>query len=153
MATIRSRIIFAILLFLFHLEASAQLLDTLIISMEVRTGGFESFVNAMEDKYPVRIFYREEWVNQIRIDTNYRQKRLPEVLEDVLDHTGLSYMTYKSNIVIVPEYSTISVNDGKPANGNRHSDRSVMTVGNPVNKGRYQVAEVSGTIRNDKDGG
>jgi hypothetical protein len=152
MAAIRPRIIFAILLFLFRLEAYAQRLDTLVITLDHHTGGFESFVNVLEDKYPVRIFYREEWIEQIRIDTNYRQKRLPEVLEDALDHTGLSYMTYKSNIVIVPEYSTISINDGKPANGNRHSNRSVVIVGNPVNRGRYQVAEISGTISNDKDG-
>ena len=138
-------------LFLFQVQAYTQLLDTLVITIDDYSGGFESFVNELEDKYPVKVYYRNEWIDKIQIEKGYKQTPLPEVLRDVLKNSGLSYMSYKSNIVLVPEYSVLLINNGKPMNGSAYSAGQVITVGNPVNKGRYKIAEVSGTIRNYKD--
>jgi hypothetical protein len=145
------KIILPGLLLLFQVQAYSQLIDTLVITIDDYTGGFESFVNKLEEKYPVKVFYRNEWIEQIQIEKGYKQTPLSEILRDVLENSGLSYMAYKSNIVLVPEYSVLFINNGKKLNGTDFSTEQIITVGNPVNQGRYKIAEVSGTIRNYKD--
>ncbi|KPL14547.1 MAG: hypothetical protein AMS26_10380 [Bacteroides sp. SM23_62] len=145
------KIILAGSLILFQVQVYAQLLDKLLITIDTSSGGFESFVNELEDKYPVKVFYRKEWIDQIRVEKGYSQTLLPDVLRDVLKNSGLSYMSYRSNIVLVPEYSLLLINNGKQLNGIESATGQVISVGNPVNKGRYKVAEISGTIKNYKD--
>ena len=126
------KIILSAFLFLFQVQAHAQLLDTLVVTIDTSSRGFESFVDELENKYPVKVFYRNEWIDQITIEKGYKHELLPEVLRDVLENSGLTYLSYKSNIVLVPEYSVLLINNEKSTNGSEYLAEQVITVGNPV---------------------
>jgi hypothetical protein len=147
----KTKIIFLSGLVLLQIQVFPQNLDTLVISIDNTSENFTAFVNELEQKYPVRVFYRTEWIDQVHPEAKYEHKLLSEILRDVLKNSGLSYLTYEYSIIIVPEYSTSLISNGKQVHGRNKTENHVLTIGNPINRGRFRTGIVSGTITNYKD--
>ena len=129
----------------------SQPLDSIVITLDGYKAGFRGFVVALEDKYPVKVFYQEEWIDLVRIEPGYNEVLLGNILNDALIKSGLSYLIYRSSIVLVPEYLSSAVSYGEPDRTGILPAEEIVTIGNRVNQGRYKMASITGTIRNYSD--
>ena len=55
----------------------------------------------IENHYPIRFFYREQWLTQKKINQHFNQQSLNDVLELLLETSDLAYVTYGSDKVIL----------------------------------------------------
>lgn len=61
---------------------------------------FNEFVVEIENQYPVRFYYRPEWVDSLIVTGSFTHQPLGEVISSILKDTNLKYHHYKGNIFI-----------------------------------------------------
>jgi hypothetical protein len=84
------------------LLASAQQTDHILVSGSYNNIPFQDFVNAIEIKTPLRFYYLQDWVKDIRITFSGTDVDLSQMLNEQLKKTGLKFFTADSSIYIYP---------------------------------------------------
>lgn len=84
--------------------ASSQDINNNRISGNYENRPFEEFIEEIENKYPVRIFYKDEQTSSILVNTRFSNTTIEEVLSHILRGTGLSLLKYSDyHLIIIKE--------------------------------------------------
>jgi len=133
------------------------------ISGDFKNMTFREFVAKTETLLKVKFFYKEEWVNNLRIGDYPDCNTLPCILDNLFTGTSLYYFIEESgNIVITSMFAIkaspkqIEMNekylppaDYNVTGENQHSEgNSSVAIGNPLEKNKPGNVVVSGYIRN-----
>jgi len=103
------------------------------------------FFLIIEQENHIRFFYKDDWVRDIKIPKTTNNATIRSILEQTLKSHQLSHIDIQqNNIILVPDDYTYFLTDQK-------TDFYRM-VGNPMEKGKYQVNRVEGMVFFGKTG-
>lgn len=103
------------------------------------------FFMVMEQQYSIRFFYKKDWVDNIVIKQGAVGSTLKFIIENALSPYDLSHIDIQGkNIILIPE-NYAYFESGKAYN-------FVRVVGNPMDKGKYQLNKVEGFVYFGKTG-
>lgn len=124
---------------------------------------FQDFVKQAESRYPVRFYYREEWVSDLKVGDYPGCTALSCVLDHLFMGTTLYYFIEESgNILITNNFAVkttlLSSEEEKnfisPAVDNvagekqQHTGVATVEIGNPAEKNKHGNTVISGYITN-----
>ncbi len=64
-------------------------------------------LNDIENNYPIKFFYREEWLFTNEVTQKFNQQPLEEVLEILLKNSDLTFISYDDNKIIIGKQDRI----------------------------------------------
>jgi hypothetical protein len=156
---------FRILLLVLILSLSNNLIaqDTLKITWDYQNLSFKEFAKKAEDVYKIRIFYKEEWVNQLKPSDIKDVKSVPEFFDNLFKNVSLYYFIDEAGNIIITKDFVVKASD-KPSNeGDKYipttdyyeiRDKQEVTgnafvdIGNPADKNKSGTVAVSGYVTN-----
>jgi hypothetical protein len=124
---------------------------------------FKEFVSATQALLKIRVYYKEEWVKDLKMGNYPGSFTLPEVLDNLFRGTSIYYFIDKSgNVVLTKDFAVKFLNKSvdKESNFIAPSDYSVsgdnqqmagntwVEIGNPAEKNRPGNVILSGYISN-----
>lgn len=156
-------ILMLILLCAMHVNLGAQ--ERYGISGKQEELSFTDFVKQIESELPVKFFYREDWVHDLRVGPFSACRTLQCILDSLFNGTSLHYFMEESgNIIITNEYAVkvefspaeasqdILPERSPDGSQQQTSGHAFVEIGNPAEKSRRGNVIVSGYIT-DKDTG
>jgi len=135
------------------------------ISENYKDLSFKDFVSKAESSYPVKFFYDEKWVNNLKIGDYPDCHTLECLLDNVLKGTSLHFLLEESGNIVITRYYAVKVsvapieadNDFLPPTDYLSSEENqpvsgniFMEIGNPAEKNRSGNVVISGYVT-DKD--
>jgi len=87
-----------LLMVLLPVLTSAQ---NLKISGSYVDSNLQDVLHHLEDQYPIRFFYREEWLFTDEINQKFNQQPLTDVLDLLLKNSDLTYVIYDDDKVVI----------------------------------------------------
>ena len=95
----------------------------------------------IEKHHSIRFFYRKKWLFTEKINGNFSQQPLTEVLDELLQNSDLTYITYGSDIIIIAKKERIGKLESKEYYLAKKSEETVifdrkfplLTVGDSLN--------------------
>jgi hypothetical protein len=156
---------FRILLLVLILFLSDNLIaqDTLKITWDYQNLSFKEFVKKAEDVYKIRIFYKEEWVNELKPSDIKDVKSVPEFFDNLFKDVSLYYFIDDAGNIIITKDFSVKASD-KPSNeGDKYipqtdyyetRDKQEVTgnvfidIGNPADKNKSGTVTISGYVTN-----
>lgn len=130
---------------LYGKESVSQQVSVVRITSEYSDQPLEDFLFDLQEKYHLKVFYKEEWVKPYKLTKQFVNATLPEVLKDIFREHELTYRLYQDDAVIIFKRSL----DTKLSLDN-YSQRVV--IGDPMNIGKYKKASFRGKIIDGKTG-
>lgn len=116
--------------------------DTIEVEIKFRDAPFEDFVRSVEARYPVRFFYKSNWVSNIVITETTGQQTLGSILERALEDHGLFYHAGESgSIIITSREPVLSLSADFLSTEGELSD---LANGGEVRPGETSVSEFQG---------
>jgi len=137
--------------------------DKYAITGDFKDLTFKEFTARTEKLLPVKFFYRDEWVSDLRLGEYPDCKTLSCILDNLFKRTSLYYIIEESGNIVITNRFAIKVSAGPTEKNNNflppveqagsaethRTEGSVsVEVGNPVEKNRPGKVIVSGYIRN-----
>jgi len=129
------------LLFLFT-QVSGQGISVVDVGKPYGNLPFTVFAEKLQQEKQIRLLYKQQWVEKIVTAPLSEPVPLDQFLNGFLQQYDLHYIEFQGNIVIMPGRPEIVETSGPGSN--------VVIVGNPLNKGKYRTAVVSGTVLDGK---
>lgn len=125
--------------------AFSQTHDEIRISETFRNRPLKEFLDILDEKYKLRVFYKEEWVRPYTITKTFDNTPLLQALNNVFYDHELTFELIQDDMVVVFN----RVMDTR----SRYDDAmQVMVIGNPMNLGRYKSATLKGRVIDGKTG-
>ena len=107
-----------------------------------------TFVEKAEAASNLQFFYKDNWVNSITVPVSTEGKTFQWIIDRAIAGYGLTYIVFQERIVIfIPQGFT--VDNDKLIEG---MVGYVKVIGNLMEKGRYKLNKVEGTVREGKTG-
>ena len=103
------------------------------------------FLDDLFTNYHIRCYYQEEWLDSMSCQANFKDIPLIQALNKMFGQSKLTYRFFQNSIVLIPRSLS-----GERVR--REGDLSVLYIGDPVNRGRFQKATVKGTVTDGKHG-
>lgn len=103
---------------------------------------FSQFSQKLNDKFEIKVFTKTAWTKSIKTPSIQNPILLDEFLIELLSPNNLHYLFFQDNVVILPGRD-IAVNSTNLKN-------NTTIVGNPLNRGKFKKAIVSGQILDGK---
>ncbi len=122
----------------------AQNIQEKIINGKFQQISLEQFFKTIEKEYGVLFYYQPEWIPNIVINQDFKQKPLIQVLNLLLDRQPIAYQFFQNNSVVLYPKS----GDGRLVAGTDESQ--VVVIGELLNEGRYTSAVIKGKILDGK---
>jgi hypothetical protein len=92
---------------LFCLSGYAQtILDTRL--QNVNRQSLRQFLTALEAQHPIKVFYREEWIDIFEVHESFDGYTIRAMLDELFNETGISY-------VFIYDYALVITKDPSPA--------------------------------------
>ncbi len=82
------------------------------ISGQFNDVGLREVFRDLERRYDIRVFYRDQWLPEASINHQFTQLPLDQAFQTILENTGLSFVLYGKDNVIVAEKSRIESSGG-----------------------------------------
>jgi hypothetical protein len=147
------------------------------LTLQLRGILFSDFIDTLEKSAPVRIYFYNKWVDTLTLAVSARDMPLSQVLDRTLTREGLSFFITEDNRVIISKGYSIKTKFGEeylsylknslalqdtslrrlsPASkdaGAVSDESKIFRIGNRSSGERGTTAVLSGTIRNNSDGG
>ena len=145
LASIKVIIYIFFLVFLSHV-ASGQGVQEKKVSGKFQNVSLQEFFGTLEKEYQLHFYYRSEWVSAYRINQDFNNTPLIQVLNQIFENHSLTYRFFQDNSVVVFP---------KGADGRNVIDTDepqVLVIGDPLNIGRYSTATLKGRILDGKNG-
>ncbi len=156
----------SVLIFLCILTINLGAQERYTISGEFEDLSFADFVKRTEGMLPVKFFYREEWVHDLRVNGLSGCKTLLCFLDSLFNGTSLHYFMEESGNIIITDKYAVKVEfspaetgqdflpEGKSPDGAQQpaAGHASVEIGNPAERNRPGNVIVSGYIT-DKDTG
>jgi hypothetical protein len=135
------------------------------ITWDYRNQSFKDFAAQVEDNYPVRFFYKDEWVDDLKISFYRENISLSDLLGNLFSGLSLYYFIDDAgNVVITKNFAVKLTGDQTSENKNfippteyydihdstRISGNLFFEIGNPAEKNKPGSVIVSGYIT-DRD--
>ena len=152
---------FLILIILLFSYGSLTAQDEKMITFRCENLSFREFAARTESILPVRFFFRDEWISDIRVTVSGEDIRLPDLLDDLFRGASLYYyIDEKWNIYVTRDF-TVRVTETGPADGKQFlapsdfqssaeskipSGNLVVEIGDPSGRQTGGNAVVSGYI-------
>ncbi|HOB83947.1 MAG TPA: TonB-dependent receptor [Bacteroidales bacterium] len=152
-----------ILFFLFVIELPAGAQDKYLIDSDLSGLEFREFAERCEAKFPVKFFYRDEWISDLRVGDIEDGMTLTEVLDRLFrDRSLYYYYDDGGNIVITRDYAIKleqkstdkeekyipGIDYGKAAAESQNAGNLVVDIGNANDKNKSGNVILSGYITN-----
>lgn len=126
-------------------SAAAQTAEEVRISGNFQNQSLNVFFNEISEKYKVRFYYKDSWVEPVIISRTFTNTPLIQALNLVLEETGLTFSVFQENEIVVFKKAL-------DTRTNFDELQQVLVIGDPVNIGRYKTARLSGTVADGKTG-
>ncbi len=141
-------ILFLCLFFsLLHYPLQAQDAGDIRISGTYQHTPLAGFIQQVEARYPVRFFFREEWMQPVRVSGKFDSRPLREVLQKIFQDTDLSFIVYRQHQVVLMK-SPAAVSAALNA---QRSNEKFIVIGDSLRMSA-QPAELSGYVRDAGSG-
>lgn len=126
---------------------------------------FNSFVTQIESSYPVRFFYKKEWMDSLRLVDFDKKISLSEVLDSIFKRSQFHYFIEETGNILITKDHTLKLLTDKPeeseipiplpATGRQDdniplADNKIEEIGNPAEKNRPGNVVINGYIT-DRD--
>lgn len=127
-------------------EVVAQKTEDIPVTGDFRNKSITGFLDYLEDRYNLTLFYRKEWLDTITIDQQFDRLPLIQALNRTFRSLPFQFEFFQdSSVIFLPEKS---LNNSKLSN----DDESLMVIGDPLNTGRYKKAILTGKMVDGKNG-
>jgi hypothetical protein len=129
------------LLFLFT-RVSGQDISIVEVGKPYGNLPFAVFAEKLQQEKQIRLLFKEQWVEKIVTPQLTESVPLEKFLADFLPQNDLHYTQFQGNIILMP---------GKPeVQETSRQGSNVVVIGDPLNKGKFRKAVVSGTVLDGK---
>jgi hypothetical protein len=124
---------------------------------------FKDFVKKVESVLPVKFFYRDEWVRDLKTGDYSDCPTLPCVLDNLLKGTSLFYFIEESGNIVITNNYAVKISDAPKEKENKFlppddyigsrqsqqmAENTSIEIGNPAEKNRSGSVVISGYITN-----
>ncbi|MDD4109183.1 MAG: TonB-dependent receptor, partial [Prolixibacteraceae bacterium] len=141
----KSTLLLAALICLVTVNVKSQPLDEIRITGNFQNVPLISFLETLKEEYGINIFYREAWVESYSLNTSFTNNPLLRALNTIFLNHELTYDIFQDNsILIYPRRLDTRANF-------EEFDQAII-IGDPINKGRYKTAVISGRVIDGKTG-
>ncbi|MFA9392919.1 MAG: carboxypeptidase-like regulatory domain-containing protein [Prolixibacteraceae bacterium] len=103
---------------------------------------FVEFAVQLEHSQSIKVFYQNEWIEKIQTPQLDQAILLDDFLTRMLTPHDLHFINFQDNIIIMPGRQLITATQARQSN--------VVIIGDPMNKGKFKKAIISGTILDGK---
>jgi hypothetical protein len=138
---VSKHLLWVVFLFLL-IRVSGQELSTVQIDHQYSNISFKEFAEKLQSEHQIRLLYNRKWIENISTPIIKDPVLLPDFLNELLRATDLHFIEYQGNVVIMPGKQQIVQNNGTGINA--------IIIGDPLNKGKFRKAVISGTILDGK---
>jgi len=158
----RNRTIITAFLLLTSVVVHSQ--DKYMIDWDYTGQSFELFVRETESRYPVRFFYNEQWISDLKLGSYGNKLMLDQLLDTLFNGQSIYYYTAGTGNIVLTKYYAIKMPEKKPS-GNQnyfpgldYADKSgskitggnlVVDFGNAADRNRPGNVTLSGYINNE----
>lgn len=133
---------FSLILFiLFISNAIAQEKLSIEIDKTYSNLSFEQATIKLKTDFGVQTFYKPEWVEPIKTIEIKQTISLERFLTQTLTPHGYHFIEFQGNIAILP---------GSFITYNTQNEKSEIIIGNPLDKGKFKTAKLSGHVYDGK---
>ena len=102
------------------------------------------FFSSLEKFYGISFYYKKDWINTAEITCTFKDTPLIQALNQAFKGQKLNFKIFQENSIIVYPGTTEQL----PELGSE--DARVLVIGDPINRGRFQRAKVSGRVLEGK---
>ena len=141
----KSIFLWAMLTLFIPLKGFAQNIEEIRISGNFRNVPLTSFFDTLEEDFDVKVYYKRGWVEQYSLNTSFNDNPLPRALNSIFAGHELTYEVFQGNSIVVFPRRLDTKTDLDDTN-------QTLVIGNPINKGRYKSALITGKIIDGKTG-
>lgn len=137
-----------IILFTFIIGSlRAQNIEKITITGNYQNTSFTTFIQELEAQHPVQFFFIEDWIEGIKVNGQFNNLPLAQVLKEVLQGTVLSFIFYGPRYIVLMN-SPAAVQASLHA---RNSMEKFIIIGDSVHM-NGKPATVSGYVRDAATG-
>jgi hypothetical protein len=134
-----------ILILVLHFSVTAQNIQEKLISGKFQKTSLQEFFNTIEKDYNIRFYYRTEWIKTYVVNQEFKDMPLIQVLNLLFERQPLTYRFFQNNSVVIFQKG----GDGRPSTGS--DEPQVLVIGDPLNEGRYNSAQIKGKVLDGKN--
>ena len=123
----------------------AQKVDDIKLNESFQNQPLKDFLTLLHDKYGLKVFYKDSWVEPYTITKTLENTPLLQALNNVFYNHDLTYNIFQDDGIIIfrKELDTRSKYD---------EFNQVLVIGNPINIGKYKSAVLKGRVIDGKTG-
>lgn len=126
-------------------EAEAQSQGEIILNDRFHQQPLQDFIDSLERKYHLRVFYKEEWIRDFIFTRSFNHTPLIQALNNLFYERHLTYRFFQDDGVVI--YPVVQEDYSR-----QERSSHAVTIGNPLNQGRYKEALLRGRILEGKTG-
>jgi len=134
-----------------------------LITWDYKGLGFNEFVTRTEALFPVRFFYNDEWIKDLKLGEYEGNLSLTEILDSLFRGTTLFYYIDDSHNIVLTRNFAVKITDGSGEEGQSYipgddykglldespeADNLVAEIGNPADRNKPGNVIISGYITN-----
>ncbi|MCF6333330.1 MAG: TonB-dependent receptor [Draconibacterium sp.] len=124
---------------------AAQNISDIKITGSFQNQPLKNFLNVLQDKYGLKVFYKDSWVEPFTITKTFQDTPLLQALNNVFYGHELTFDFFQNDGIVVFR----KVSDTR----SRYDDLSqLLIIGDPMNIGRYKTAKLKGRVIDGKTG-
>ncbi len=124
------------------INLSGQNIPQVEITKDYSNLPFPGFAEKLYKEHKIKILYQAEWVDSIALPEFNKNQQLGVFLRDFLQENNLHYIEFQNNIILMP---------GKlQSASNEAINNNLIIIGDPLNKGKYRKAIITGTVLDGK---
>ncbi len=137
----------------FYFKIIAQSIDTLYLSATYTGIPLIEFLSDLENRFPVTVYYQDDWFAGETVNLSFTNTSLPEVLDKVSKGTPYMYQVIQGNMIVFMPREDVAFLMGLMIDLSRDmKDVSVVEIGDPAEAGKYKKAVLTGTVSDGKTG-
>lgn len=93
----------ALIAILFYLNAYPQSTDSIRITESFKDQQLINILTQLESKYPIRFYYKLEWLSEDPVSFNFFNSTIQEMTEIITKNLNMDFYIRQNNIVLMPE--------------------------------------------------
>ncbi len=150
---IKSLIFIILFLNSLYLNLVSQSIDTLYLSATYTNTPLTYLLSDIENKFPVKIYFKNEWFTDDTINLSFVNTSLPDVLDKVVKGTPYLYKVVQGNMVVFMPREEVALLMGQMVDLSLDmGDISIIVIGNPDEAGKFKKVTLTGTVSDGKTG-
>jgi hypothetical protein len=107
------------------------------------------FITAVQDQYKIKIFFRPEWIVNLRVRGNYQNTSALSIISETISPVKLKLVTYSyGNYVVLPDQGFVLPED---TSGEIDTGPAIVNVGS-VARASGGIATLNGYIKDGENG-